>query len=84
MDASAQARFDLIRENLEEIMNPEILETILAEGRNPRIYWGKYELSSLWLSAINQILSALFHQELRLLADLTPDISPRLSKSHNF
>jgi tyrosyl-tRNA synthetase len=40
MDASAQARFDLIRENLDEILNPEIVESILAEGRNPRIYWG--------------------------------------------
>ncbi|EEA25440.1 Tyrosine--tRNA ligase cytoplasmic [Talaromyces marneffei ATCC 18224] len=40
MDASAQARFELIRENLDEILNPEIIESILAEGRNPRIYWG--------------------------------------------
>ncbi|KAJ5173165.1 hypothetical protein N7492_005758 [Penicillium capsulatum] len=40
MDASAKARFDLIRENLGEILNPEIIEGILAEGRNPRVYWG--------------------------------------------
>ncbi|KAK2058964.1 tRNA synthetase class I [Colletotrichum caudatum] len=36
----AQERFALIQENLAEIMNPEIIEKILAEGRNPKIYWG--------------------------------------------
>jgi len=30
----------LIRENLAEILNPEILEKIIAEGRHPKIYWG--------------------------------------------
>lgn len=37
----AQERFALIQENLAEVMNPEILEKILAEGRNPKIYWGE-------------------------------------------
>ncbi|KAJ5082284.1 hypothetical protein N7532_011327 [Penicillium argentinense] len=40
LDANAQGRFDLINENLAEMMNPEIIEQILAEGRNPRVYWG--------------------------------------------
>ncbi|KAL4771141.1 hypothetical protein BDW60DRAFT_69322 [Aspergillus nidulans var. acristatus] len=40
MDAATKARFDLITENLAETLNPEIIESILAEGRNPRIYWG--------------------------------------------
>ncbi|KAL2827378.1 hypothetical protein BDW59DRAFT_144177 [Aspergillus cavernicola] len=40
MDPKAKERFDLIVENLAEILNPEIIETVLAEGRNPRIYWG--------------------------------------------
>ncbi|KAL4941053.1 hypothetical protein BDV06DRAFT_223466 [Aspergillus oleicola] len=40
MDAAAKARFDLINENLAEFLNPEIIEAVLAEGRNPRIYWG--------------------------------------------
>ncbi|PYH96631.1 tyrosine tRNA ligase [Aspergillus ellipticus CBS 707.79] len=31
---------DLIRENLQEVLNPEILEKVYAEGRNPSIYWG--------------------------------------------
>ena len=31
----------LINENLAEILNPEILEKIIAEGGHPKIYWGE-------------------------------------------
>lgn len=41
MSMSPEERFDLIRENLGEVLNPELIESILKEGRNPRIYWGK-------------------------------------------
>jgi tyrosyl-tRNA synthetase len=34
-------RIALITENLAEVLNLEIIETILAGGRNPKIYWGK-------------------------------------------
>jgi tyrosyl-tRNA synthetase len=44
MAESAKARFDLISDNLGEILNPELIESILAEGRNPRVYWGKNSL----------------------------------------
>ncbi|KAJ8111208.1 hypothetical protein ONZ43_g5674 [Nemania bipapillata] len=37
---TAEERLALIKENLAEFLNPEILETIINEGRNPRIYWG--------------------------------------------
>lgn len=40
MALDAKERFALIRENLAEILDPEFIEKILAEGRNPRIYWG--------------------------------------------
>jgi hypothetical protein len=30
----------LINENLAEVLNPELIESVLAEGRNPRVYWG--------------------------------------------
>ena len=46
MDPAAKARFDLIRENLAEVLNPEVIESILAEGRNPRIYWGESVLDT--------------------------------------
>ncbi|KAJ4250614.1 Tyrosine--tRNA ligase cytoplasmic [Fusarium torreyae] len=36
----AEERLSLIRENLAEVLNPEILDQIIAEGRNPKIYWG--------------------------------------------
>jgi tyrosyl-tRNA synthetase len=35
-----EERLALIRENLAEVLNPEIIEAALAEGREPRIYWG--------------------------------------------
>lgn len=38
---SASERLALINENLAEILNPEIIEKILEEGRNPKVYWGK-------------------------------------------
>lgn len=40
MDSEAQARFDLIASNLQEFLNPEIIEKILIEKRSPRVYWG--------------------------------------------
>lgn len=39
-EMNAAKRFALIKENLQEILNPDIIEGILAEGRNPKIYWG--------------------------------------------
>jgi hypothetical protein len=44
MELDAKARYALISENLAEVLNPEIIESILAEGRNPRVYWGKSTL----------------------------------------
>lgn len=42
MAQSAEERFSLIKENLSEVLNPEIIQSILDEGRNPKIYWGKF------------------------------------------
>lgn len=47
-DIEAKSRFALIKENLAEILNPEIIESILAEGRHPKIYWGESLLRPLW------------------------------------
>ncbi|OAA68209.1 tyrosyl-tRNA synthetase [Niveomyces insectorum RCEF 264] len=35
-----QEKLDLIYENLAEVINPEIIESILDEGRNVKVYWG--------------------------------------------
>ncbi len=35
-----QEKLDLIYENLAEVINPEIIEGILDEGRNVKVYWG--------------------------------------------
>jgi tyrosyl-tRNA synthetase len=37
---NSTARLSLIRENLSEILNAEIIEKIIDEGKNPKIYWG--------------------------------------------
>ncbi|KAF7562297.1 hypothetical protein G7046_g1803 [Stylonectria norvegica] len=39
-EQTAAERFALISENLAEILNPEIIEKILADGGHPKIYWG--------------------------------------------
>lgn len=36
----AEEKFALISENLAEVLNPELIQRILAEGRNVRVYWG--------------------------------------------
>jgi tyrosyl-tRNA synthetase len=41
-EMNAAERFALIKENLQEVLNPDIIEGILAEGRNPKIYWGNF------------------------------------------
>lgn len=45
MALSNEEKLNLIKENLAEVLNPEIIEDILAEGRNPKIYWGRFNLS---------------------------------------
>jgi tyrosyl-tRNA synthetase len=45
MNLDAKERFSLISENLIEVLDPELIENILAEGRSPRVYWGKQVLS---------------------------------------
>lgn len=42
----ANEKLALIKENLAEILNPEVIERVLADGRNPRIYWGGRRSSS--------------------------------------
>jgi tyrosyl-tRNA synthetase len=37
---SAEARLALIRENLAEMLNGDIIEKIVNEGGSPKIYWG--------------------------------------------
>lgn len=39
---SKDERLALIKENLAEVLNVEIIEKILDEGRNPKIYWGRH------------------------------------------
>lgn len=37
---SDQEKMDLIKVNLKEVLNPEIMEAALKEGRPLKVYWG--------------------------------------------
>ncbi|QRV95505.1 tryptophanyl-tRNA synthetase [Ceratobasidium sp. AG-Ba] len=38
--ASAEARFNIITRDLNEVLGGDIIKSILDEGRNPKCYWG--------------------------------------------
>lgn len=38
--ADSDKRLALIKENLAEVLNEEIIKKILDEGQHPKIYWG--------------------------------------------
>lgn len=40
-DLTKEQKLDLIKRNLEEALDIDILEKIYDEGRNPNIYWGE-------------------------------------------
>jgi len=44
-ELSKEERLALIKVNLAEVLNFEIIESIVNEGRHPRIYWGKHRPS---------------------------------------
>jgi len=74
----ARERLALISENLAEVLNPELIESVLAEGRNPRVYWGSFHdvLSSL-LGIMLTVRVCLYQERPRRDA-LTADTSSAL------
>lgn len=39
-----EQKLALINDNLAEVLNPEIIEKVLDEGRNVKVYWGMCQL----------------------------------------
>lgn len=39
--ATKEQKLELIRENLAEVLNPEIIDEVLEKGETLRIYWGE-------------------------------------------
>ena len=37
---TAEEKFELITRDLQEVLGPDIIKNILAEGRTPKCYWG--------------------------------------------
>lgn len=38
--ATKESKLELIRENLAEVLNPEIIDEVLDKGETLKIYWG--------------------------------------------
>jgi hypothetical protein len=55
---SKDERLALIKENLAEALNVEIIEKILDEGRNPKIYWGRHQNLESTYSKLTKKLQA--------------------------
>lgn len=73
---NADERFALISENLQEVLNPDVIKTILAEGRDPKVYWVGYSDRDVMWRSIGDILANLSrfaHRELPRLENLTAD-----------
>ncbi|KAK3370381.1 hypothetical protein B0H63DRAFT_486891 [Podospora didyma] len=72
---SKEEQMALISRNLQEVMNPEILEKVLDEGRHIRIYWGTATTGRphcgyfVPIMKISQLLAAGCHVVI-LLADI--------------
>lgn len=49
--ADSDKRLALIRENLAEVLNEEIIKKILDEGQHPKIYWGMSPWTPIDLAA---------------------------------
>jgi len=45
--ATKEAKLELIRENLAEVLNPEIIDEVLDKGETLRIYWGRFSPGTL-------------------------------------
>lgn len=44
LNADAEARYERITRNLQEVTSGDIIRKVLAEGETPRAYWGKRHL----------------------------------------
>jgi tyrosyl-tRNA synthetase len=40
LSPEAEAAYNAITHNLNEVLNGEIIQEVLAQGRSPKIYWG--------------------------------------------
>ncbi|RWA14893.1 hypothetical protein EKO27_g149 [Xylaria grammica] len=67
--SNTDERLVLIKENLAEFLNPEIIETIVNEGRNPRIYWGTATVRHASDEAANPPLTRVRDRPVDLIAE---------------
>jgi len=41
--SAPEEKYELITRRLQEVLGGESIKTILAEGRQPKCYWGAYQ-----------------------------------------
>lgn len=76
--ADSDKRLSLIKENLAEVLNEEIIKKILDEGQHPKIYWGKLATPVLCACVVllgnadTTLLQAPRRQAGRIAATLSP------------
>ena len=52
MGSTAEDKFELITRRLDEVLGADLIKAILAEGRNPKCYWGTQFASLLLRSKL--------------------------------
>ncbi|PPQ73208.1 hypothetical protein CVT25_012780 [Psilocybe cyanescens] len=50
--ATPDEKYELITRRLQEVLGADIIKGVLAEGRQPKCYWGAYHLQAHYLSHI--------------------------------
>jgi hypothetical protein len=81
MAATAKERFALINENLQEILNPELIESILEKGDSPRIYWGKHSTHVLY--AAGHVTKGFFFSSVSRAVSFSDSAAQYSQASHN-
>ena len=59
--ASPEEKYELITRGLKEVLGGDSIKAILAEGRQPRCYWGAYIFKFQISSTIQPTLSFFKH-----------------------
>ena len=54
--ASKESKLELIRENLAEVLNPEIIDEVLEKGETLKIYWGMSLLRLIAVWRLGQLV----------------------------
>lgn len=78
-----EERIALIKENLAETLDFDIIEKIINEGRDPKVYWGTYVAGRAGKTVVVRFEADFFSMTARRPDGLTADTSSLPSNSPN-